>query len=253
MKEEVSMPRLLLSFIFILLFTSPLLANNYATIDQRALNTPLDKETDLETLVSYLTEGLDKVEDKTRAIAAWIAYRVDFDNYKYKKYRESVDSNKKDFHIPDSKDAFISRKGISYDFADLFKRMATIAGIDSVIIKGYGKGYSLRNKDKVLRYWNAVDANGRWNLLDTSIGAYGNNLDENINTDGGYKLRLDRNIANPRKYYNEIRNASFRNKKLKSDDNWFFVKPQDMIKTHYPEKQEWQLIYPPVSPSSFFR
>ncbi|MBR7159263.1 MAG: hypothetical protein IKD08_06295 [Alphaproteobacteria bacterium] len=246
------MRTLLLSFILSISIVFPVLAANYSTLDNRALRTPVEKETDIQTLVDYLTSGLTDAEEKARVIAAWIAYRVDFDTYKQEKYEDSTESNKRDFAIPDSGDPFFTRKGTSKDFADLFQRMAEIAGLQVATIEGYTNS-NYRDRASSLWYWNAVVADNKWNLLDISKAAPRSNLDQDSRSNRSYARDIQRRLDNPESLNRKIRKESRRTKVFQEDDKWFFVKPKDMIETHFPRNPDWQLLNPPVRSSRFFK
>ncbi len=243
---------LFLIFIFSLSMAPVCFAGNYGTLDNRALRTPIEEEKDIPTLVSYLTDGLTEAEDKARVIAAWIAYRVDFDRYKQDKYEESTESKKRNFSLPDSGDPFLTRKGTSEDFAKLFKRMGEAAGLKVEVIEGYTNG-DYRDRNKSLWYWNGVEANGQWNLLDISTAAPRDNITQDSRSNRSYARDIQRRLDNPEALNRKSRKESRRNKTLQNDDKWFFVKPKDMIDTHFPLNPDWQLLNPPVTSSRFFK
>ncbi len=246
------MRTILLSLILSLVINFPAYSGNYGLLDKRALRTPVEQEKDIPTLVNYLTADLSDEEEKARVIAAWIAYRVDFDHYKQDKYEESTESKKKNFAIPDSGDPFYTRKGTSEDFANLFKRMGEAAGLRVVTIPGY-TNTDYRDRASSLWYWNAVAANGEWHLLDISKAAPRDNISQDKRTDRSYARDIQKRLENQEALNRKIRKESRRNKVLQEDDKWFFVKPEDMIESHFPQNPEWQLLNPPVRASRFFK
>lgn len=251
-----------LAFTFCFTLQTQALAANYGSIDAHALSAPIEVEKDMATLVKYLTENLNTAEEKSRAIAAWIAYHVDYDDY-----RQKLAENSKDGKVSESlakSDAFVVRKGTSFDFANLFKEMATMAGLKAAVIKGNYKGPrgsspSAGNKGassyqdyRSTWYWNAVSDGTKWNLLDTAAAATGLNSEAFFTSQKDYAKDMKKREEGGPLFYQTIKNSARRNKRLKDDNEWFFVKPADMIKSHFPSESDWQLLKSPMPKSSFF-
>lgn len=248
--------------IFSVCLSQQSLAAGYGLIDNNARDTPIEVEKSIPELVAYLTKDLTTVEDKARAIAVWIAYHVDFDDYKQKRMenedKETLPENNA------SEKPFTTRVATSYGFATLFKEMAAAAGLQAAVINGNYKGFrasspakgnsgaSKNDKYRSNWYWNAVSDGENWHLLDTAIAADGLNMPNNYASDTAYEKEMERKTAQGEYLHLKISGKIRNNKSLKDNDLWFFVKPQEMIKTHFPLNPKWQLLPQPKQASSFF-
>ena len=140
-------------------------AANWRTVDARGIDAPATVEDSLPHLVQYLTEPYANDEEKkARVILAWIVSHIDYDNYKAQTallpvLRYSTPTGE------GSGDIFDTRVGLCGDIADLYQRMAGLAGLDSVVVEGIA-GYNLKRTDveKKRHAWNAVKINGQWRL-----------------------------------------------------------------------------------------
>ncbi len=237
-------------------------AAGYGLIDVNARNTPVEVETNVSDLVAYLTKDLNTAEDKARAIAVWIAYHIDFDDYKQRRMENAGDVDAEAYN--GSEHPFSTRVATSYGFATLFKTMAEEAGLKAAVINGNYKGYrgsspargnagAFKNqKYRSNWYWNAVSDGESWHLLDTAIAADGLNMPNAYASDKEYEREMNKREDLGEYLYLKIDGRIRTNKKLKDDDLWFFVKPTEMIKTHFPTNPKWQLLTPPRLASSFF-
>ena len=75
---------------------------------------------------------------------------------------------------------------------------------------------------------------------------------------GDYKTFQDVNSISEHKREMKKRqkNSSKTNKARKNrtiDDRWFMTKPKEMIKTHYPHDEKWQLLPVPKKLNSFLK
>jgi len=252
--------------VFFLVFWCGLSAQSmaafYGMTDIRARDTPVEVEKNIPELVAYLTKDLTTPEEKARAIAVWIAYHVDFDDYKQKRME-----NQDETYIAENNEMerpFTTRVATSYGFATLFKEMATQAGLQAAVINGNYKGFrasspakgnvgaSKSQKYRSNWYWNAVSDGEKWNLLDTAIAADGLNMPSDYTSDWAYVRDMDRKEDQGEYLYLKIAGKIRNNKTLKDNDLWFFVKPSDMVRTHFPTDSKWQLLNPPKQASTFF-
>lgn len=235
-------------FSFLVLFcSSEVIAAEYAFIDKRALAAPIFMERNMTNLVAYLTRGTKSEKEKARAIAVWIASRIDYDDIKNRKIMEFVEKNKG--VVPNTGDAFVTRKGVCLDFAMLFHKMASEAGIKSVIVLGYAGNVSIKDKKNTVKHaWNAARLDGDWYLLDITW-ASDNLMDRNV-SDRQYMRDIEkRKKGSTSVYHDSKRNAS---RKVFREE-WFLTPPEEMIKTHFPDDNKWQLLYPKVTEKEFFK
>lgn len=221
-------------------------AVSWRSVDDRAINAPATYDDSLPRLVGYLTEPYAGDEEKkARVILAWIVSHIDYDNYKAKTallpvLRYSTPTGE------GSGDIFDTRVGLCGDIADLYQRMAGLAGLDSVVVEGIA-GYNLKRTDveKQRHAWNAVKINGQWRLLDPTWAMRGDyKVFSDIKTAARHELELRRREQNPIKTKKNRPNRSV-------DDRWFFTDPKEMAKTHFPNNSRWQLLPVPKSISTF--
>jgi hypothetical protein len=103
------------------------------------------------------------------------------------------------------------RRSICDGYAALFERLAREAGLEAVSISGYAKAYGYvpgSHFDRPNHTWNAIKIDGQWRLIDTTWGA-------------GY-----------------VRNGKY----VKVLTETFFLPtPEQMIFTHLPVDDAWQL------------
>lgn len=237
------------TFAVLLLCAAKAESASYANIDKRAVMAPIFMEERMSNLVEYLTRGTKTEKEKARAIAVWIASRVDYDDVKNRKIMQYVEKNKG--KIPNTGDAFVTRKGVCLDFAVLFYRMAKEAGIKSVVVLGYAGTVSMKDKQKgtVAKHaWNAAKLDGKWYLLDVTWSS--DNLQDKVFSETQYA----RDLAKRKKGSVSVFHESKRNSGRKTfKEQWFLTPPQEMIKTHFPDDDKWQLLNPKVTAKEFFK
>ncbi len=221
-------------------------AKNYDHIDKRVSLTPTSVESNVDSLTEYLVRGTKNDKEKARAIAVWIASRVEYDDVKNRKIMQYIETNKG--VIPDTGDALITRKGVCLDFAKLFYKMATVAGIESEIVLGYAGGFSENGVILAKHAWNAAKLDGEWYLLDVTWSS-DNLKDKNLNEfqyEKDLQIRKKGSVAT----MHESRRNSFRKE---FDEKWFLTPPQEMIKTHFPHYEKFQLLEKPVTEEEFLK
>ncbi|KAM4043807.1 uncharacterized protein ACNLHF_014090 [Anomaloglossus baeobatrachus] len=169
----------------------------------------------LEQLVKELTSGANADVEKTRAIWMWICHHVEYDTAALKN---------KDLASSDPEDVFRTKKGVCTGYSSLFHRMCRLVGVQSRSVNGYCKGASFKPGQTISgesdHTWNMVYLEGRWHLLDCTMGA--GQVDEHI---GKFVFQ-----------YNEF---------------FFLTHPALFIGDHFPEKTEFQLLEPEVSQKQF--
>ncbi len=118
----------------------------------------------LDALVTNLTEGLGDDGLKVRVIHDWICDNIAYDADMY----FSGKVKKQDWES-----VLKTKKALSPGYVDLFNRMCSLAGIESVAIKGYFKGYGYGDslKDEPNHVWNAVKIGNSWKLVDVTLDA----------------------------------------------------------------------------------
>jgi transglutaminase-like putative cysteine protease len=112
---------------------------------------------------------------------------------------------------------FRTRTGVCRGFTHLFSECCRLLGIECVDVPGYVKENWFRIGDtlqQATHVWNAVKLNGHWYLLDATWGA-----------------------------------GSEKEKKL--EEFYFLTSPDQMIYTHLPTEDMWQLLSPPITKQQF--
>lgn len=258
----------LASALLLVCFSLSVKAQFYGIIDRRAKTTTWEQASDQQKLIEHLTKNLTSPKDKARVIAAWIAFQMQRDAYRQ---YVLVDSSEHNRPAPDPliNDPFKTRIGTSLDFARLFHSLATLAGLESVVIEGfagsniqsfryqkpiYQAGETLyhiwtKKNYPLQRYqaaWNAVKINNKWELLDTYYMIADTKLYEakTIRTDFAMKSFLKRRQNNPP----SIRSLTTAKK---INDDYFFAKPRFFVKTHFPLDSKWQLLPIPLTWAAF--
>ena len=230
------MLKIIISLLF-LLFISPVFATDFSAADERAKNVPSKYENNLDSLVRYLISPYKQDEVlKARVLYAWIVYHIEYDMFKYDVINETkrVRNRSKTLRTGD---AFKTRVGVCSDIADLFSRMAKIAGIKEEQISGYaGSDLTTDNYKEKGHAWNAVYINKKWLFVDATWGL-----------EGDYKTF--KNIRSAGEHKREIRRKKYqKNREIDSsrviDNRWFLVEP---------EREKQQHLKKPVDMKKVFR
>ncbi len=189
--------------------------NHFSDLDKRAFSFP-DKYKSVDELTKALTAGVDKDMDKVRLIYSWVASHVKYDasGYNSGKYGDLSFSG-----------VFKRRKAVCTGYANLFKKMCDVSGLEAVKVTGYakavgyreGKTFSDTNHD-----WNCVKINGEWKLFDSTWGA------------GFGTLKNGKLVA-----------------KVNYTDYWFDVQPEAFIFTHLPVDAKWQGLSKSIDKKTF--
>lgn len=253
-------------FILTLCLSFSALAISYGSLDRKARNLPIRQATTKQQLVEQLTKGLKTDEEKARVIAAWIAYQVQRNGFEYQKLIRASNDNKL-ADPPLENDIFKTRIGTPEEFAHLFEELGSMAGLEVKTIYGYAgwrvPAYRYERPKmqaieplidkvrggeyKLQRYrsaWNAVKIDGEWKLLDTYWM-----IDGETRTGQEKSERAMRTFLEKRMKKTPSLSSVTNGKRL--NDMFFFPRPQRMIKTHYPDDDEWQLLPSPKSWSTF--
>ena len=241
------MKKFLLIFLFSLICFNAN-AKNYRSVDSRAQKVPTQYEESLPKLVKYLVEPYEKDEEKkARVLMAWIVYHVDYDEYKADTITSS--SYRRHPNRVSTGDIFETRVGVCQDIANLYQRMAGLAGLDSVVVTGYG-GFNVTRRDMEdnRHAWNAVKINGNWELVDPTWAIRGPNAVafQDVNSRAAHAKEIRKRERNTTKTNKARKDRVF-------DNRWFMTDPKEMIKSHFPDDEKWQLLATPKRIGSFFK
>ncbi len=241
------MKKLFVIFIFVLSLHFPVFAGMYDVVDLRAKTVPSEYEKNLNKLVDYLTKpykGNDEL--KIRSIFAWIVYHIDYDGYKANEIIGTSDKRRRG-RVLNSGDAFLTRVGVCGDIADLFLKMANRADIQVERINGHaGYNLTLDNFESSPHAWNAVRLQNKWYFIDATWAMKGN-----------YYVFADFKNAREHKEAITLRRKTKEwpavHPSRSIDDFWFLTPPEEMIKTHFPERSKWQYLDNPIKVRDVFR
>jgi hypothetical protein len=179
---------------------------SYEEIDRHALNAPASAESSVDSLAAYLIEPAGNDREKARAIFRWITENIDYNVEVFFKGGTGPTN---------SEDVLKSRKSVCYGYSDIFLSLAREAGLETIRISGYGKGYGYapgKNFSGLPNHaWNAVKINGSWYLMDSTWGA-------------GY-------VSVDKKYVRKF------------DDHFFMTPPSQFIYDHFPEDAQCQVLH----------
>ena len=184
-----------------------------AMIDAYALAAPSSAEASPTALANYLAQPMQSETEKARAIFRWVADRISYD----------VDAFFTNKLVTLNADQVLQKRiSICDGYATLFEKLAHEAGLEAVTIKGYAKAYGHvagSRFDKPNHAWNAVKIDGQWRLVDTTWGA-------------GY-----------------VRGTQY--VKVLTE-TYFLAPPEQMMFSHFPVNEAWQLqTLPHLSKAQF--
>jgi hypothetical protein len=175
-------------------------------IDAHALAAPPEVEKSTKTLAAYLTSDLHTEQKKVRAIYRWITDRIEYDVDAFLAGRLSK---------MNASEVLAKRQSVCDGFATLFEELSHEAGLDVKTIAGFAKGYvgqGAHHFDKPNHMWNALKLDGEWRMIDATWGA-------GYVADGKYKKVLS--------------------------EAFFMVPPEQLVFSHFPQDDAWQLQHTP--------
>lgn len=157
-----------------------------------------------------LRQDFPQERERAYAIYYWLTHNITYD---WEAFHASRPTDQ-------SPAAVLQRKkALCEGFAALYHLLAQESGLICRQVRGVTKGigYQVGNPvDRSNHVWNAVQINGKWELIDATWGS-GNGNDAPPN------------------------------------DTYFMIRPELLIFTHFPEEERWQLLERPVSLHEFER
>jgi tetratricopeptide (TPR) repeat protein len=155
--------------IFSLLFLSAKILSaqqtaRFAEVDRLAQNVPDSQATDIQLLVSYLTQHCKTETEKARAFYAWITYHIDYDWETFQQKAINDQSAEKILR---------ARKAVCEGYANLFRALCIAAKIPCEVVNGYAKSadYQIGMPiDEPNHSWNVLNLGGVWHLTDLTWG-----------------------------------------------------------------------------------
>ena len=217
----------LLLFLFL---ASSVTAQDFSLIDQKVRSYP--RYTSPEQLASRISLDFVDGTSKVRAIFIWLTQNIRYNLEEYYQpkrviqfqYTTEEERLEKLQAIKDKivKDAFLTKMGVCEEYAQSFKKVSDLLGIEAQVIKGYVRNSArdIGNIPSTTNHaWNAVKINDRWILLDATWAA-------------GYL---------------------FNGKWEKSYNEYFFaIDPKKIGRTHFPNDKKWQILLNQRSLEDFY-
>ena len=212
------MKKSILSTLIFLVLTTQLFS---VSMDSRVRSVPKDAaekvfkkpKEGLPLVVKHLTQNAGGAQAKVKVIHDWICDNIAYDTDMYFSGKVS----KQDYETVLKK-----KKGVCSGYASVMNEMCRLAGIESIGIHGYSKGFGYQGKlgKNPDHEWNAVNINGKWQLVDCTWDA--GHVD--------WKTWI--------KHYS---------------DEWLFLPPEQFIFSHLPENEEYQYLKNPISAEQFVK
>lgn len=181
-------------------------------MDDHALEAPDSVKSSMVNLVDYLIEPAQTDLEKVRVIYRWITDNIAYDT-------DAFFSGQYGDTSPEG--VLSSGKSICSGYSGLYKNLLDLAGVTSVEISGYAKGYGYtegKTYSRTNHAWNAVNIEGEWYFIDTTWAS---------------------GAVNGRDYIKRL------------EEFWFLTPPDQYIFSHLPEDPQWQLIDQVVSKERF--
>ncbi len=169
---------------------------------------------EIAQLARTLTRGAPTDSVRGARLYEWVAKNLNYDVNGFLQGRLSDGS---------PEDVYRSRLAVCSGYVALFERLAREAGLEVVPILGYAKGFTYRNgasTKKPNHSWVALRLNGEWRLVDPTWA-------------GGV---VSNNKFEPRFTW-----------------DYYLVDPDELVFTHFPEENDWQLLTRPMRRSEFER
>lgn len=217
-------------FIFVFFFSYAIQAQDYKLVDAKVKR--YAKYKSAQKLANKIKSDFDSDDDKIRATFIWLTQNIKYDLKEYFnpttskisfKYKNEAEKQQKLQAIKDQvvNEMFSSRKSVCEGYAQSFKKVCDLLDIESLVIKGYARnstgeiGQIPRNSNHA---WNAVKVGLKWQLIDATWAA-------------GYSIN-----NKWEKHFTEY---------------YFYPKPKELLRTHLPDKNAWQLIKTPISRKTY--
>ncbi|XP_023143463.1 kyphoscoliosis peptidase [Amphiprion ocellaris] len=173
---------------------------------------------DVKAIVQSITQGARNELEKLRAIWVWLCNNIEYDVSGYLGHSEKLIA---------PEDVIAAGRGVCCSYSNLCTEMCREVGIECQEVPGHSKGIGYRQGQSLKHVksdhlWNAVLLGGQWFLLDACWGAG----------------RVD------------MEHESF---VKRFDDFYFLTDPEELIDSHFPDEEKWQLLDAPIALEEFER
>jgi hypothetical protein len=165
----------------------------------------------VQDLAKILSEYATTPIQKARIAYTWIAHNINYNTQEY--------MTKNYTHLS-ANETLQSRRAVCSGYSNLYQALTSAMGLRSVVIEGYAKGlgYGLGDLNDVNHAWNAVQVNNYWYFVDATLGS------------------------------GTIQDSHF----VREFDPFFFgPPPHQYFYSHFPVREEWQLLVSPKTKAQF--
>ncbi|MDR0473876.1 MAG: hypothetical protein LBH43_09445 [Treponema sp.] len=172
-----------------------------------------DPETVLPAVVSSLINGISDQFLKAKTLHDWICDNIAYDANMYFSGRVTAQ---------DYISVLKKKLAVCSGYANLFNKMCELAGMESIGINGYSKGFGYTGKigNNTDHAWNAINIGNKWYLVDVTWDA--GSLDQRTYI---------------KRYSTE----------------WLFLDSRPFLYSHLPEEDAYQYYAPVLTSSDFMR
>lgn len=184
-------------------------------------------------LAKYLTAQDSSEFQQALNIYTWIAHNIRYDVKALRKVKAKA-------YTP--KQTLKRRKGICYQYSNLFETLCLNAGLSSREVTGYSRGFTYQEDDRFYEAdhsWNSIKLDSSWYLVDVTWGSG--------------------KLYQKKRWFKELKFRWF-NKPYINDRyafisqpnyNFFLADPASIILDHLPADPYWQLLEFPISINTF--
>lgn len=184
-------------------------------------------------LVEHLIADDSTQLEKVTSIYSWITSNIKYDVKGVGKPNQRTKSIRRTLR---------TKKGICYQYSDLFNRMCQQAGLSSLAIVGYSRGLGYHEEDLFYQadhVWNGVRIDSVWYWVDTTWGSGVLKPKKQALKHLAFQW-MKRPLLKPR--YRFV---------AKQDERYFLVQPYQLLYSHLPADPVWQFSTHAVSLSDF--
>jgi len=214
------------ALLIFVIFNIHLQAQDFARVDAKVKEYPAYSSA--QGLADKIDSDFTNDTDKIRAAFRWLTLNIKYDLKEYNnptskqirfKYSTEADKQLKLQQFKDQvvDNMFTSQKSVCEGYAQSFKKICDLLGIEAVVIKGYARNTTgeIGTVPTASNHaWNAVKVGLTWKLIDATWAA-------------GYAINNQW-----KKHFTEY---------------FFNPKPSELLRTHFPDATNWQLIKNPIS------
>lgn len=218
-------------WILFLLISNLCSAQDFSEVDRRIAQ--YERYTKVEDLANQINNDFSEDLDQVRAVFTWLAKNIRYDlaefynprqrAYQFR-YSTEVEKERKLQALKDKlvAQAFLTKKGVCEEYAQSFKKVCDLLGIEAEVITGYVRNSASeinRIPNRTNHAWNAVKIDDKWMMLDATWAA-------------GYEM-----------------NGQW---KRAFNDYYFDIPKTHFFKTHFPEQSIWVLRFGRMTLRDFY-